>query len=77
MRDAEKTAKNDWLRRLMDRSRTRRSAARGNGFTLDGSLDFVGKFLWYIGLLGQLLWNIFTVAAITENHSATVSGSNF
>lgn len=34
MREADKTAKSDWLRRLMDKSRTRKSAVKGGGFTL-------------------------------------------
>ena len=35
----------------------------------------MGKFLWYMGLIGQLLWNIFTVAGITEHHVTTLDSS--
>ncbi|TAQ85072.1 hypothetical protein B7494_g6591 [Chlorociboria aeruginascens] len=60
MKEAGKTAKADYLRRLLDKSRARRAAT---GFTLIGTLESTGKYLWYIGLIGQLLWNIMALAA--------------
>jgi hypothetical protein len=77
MKASSKTAKSDYARRLMDKSRARRSAVRGSGFTVGGALDFMGKLLWYIGLIGQLLWNLMTVATIAEHHYATTPDSSF
>lgn len=67
MKQAGRTAKTDYLRRLMDKSRARRSANRGNAITFSGSLESMGKFLWYMGLLGQLLWHITALAASTTH----------
>jgi hypothetical protein len=58
MREAGKTAKTDYLRRLLQQSRTRRAAARSGGVTFSRLLELAGKFLWYFGLASQLLWHI-------------------
>jgi hypothetical protein len=68
MKQAGKTAKTDYLRRLMDKSRARRSANRSNAITFSGSLESIGKCLWYIGLLGQLLWHVTALAAATAHN---------
>ena len=53
MKRAGRTAKTDYLRRLMDKSRARRSANRGNAITFSASLESISKFMWYMGLLGN------------------------
>ena len=62
MREAGKTAKTDYLRRLMERTRERRSK-NVNKITLSGTLESFGKYVWYVGLAGQLLWNTMALAA--------------
>jgi hypothetical protein len=70
MRAAGRTAKIDHLRRLMDKSRATR-ATTVNKITLSGSFDFAGKFLWYVGLAGQLLWNIMALVAVAQQSTST------
>jgi len=74
MREAGKTAKTDYLRRLMERTRERRSK-NVNKITLAGTFELLGKYVWYIGLAGQLLWNIMTLAAAAIHASAVVADS--
>ena len=57
LKESSKTAKSDHLRRLLDKSRARSSGNKIIAFSLSGLLVFIGSFLWYGGLLGQLLWN--------------------
>lgn len=71
MREAGKTAKTDYLRRLMERTRERRSK-NVNKITLSGTLESLGKCVWYVGLAGQLLWNIMALAAAVL-HVSTVA----
>jgi hypothetical protein len=71
MREAGKTAKTDYLRRLMERTRERRSK-NVNKITLSGTLESLGKCVWYVGLAGQLLWNIMALAAAVL-HLSTVA----
>lgn len=59
MREAGKTAKTDYLRRLMQKSRARRSTSSEHGI----SMESVGHLLWYLGLLGQLLWHFIAISA--------------
>lgn len=66
MRRAGKTAKTDHLRRLMDKSRARRSAPP-QGFNISRTIIFGGQLLWYCGILGQLIWNI-TAMTCAANH---------
>lgn len=68
MRDAGRTAKADHLRRAMDRSRAKR-LNRDRNVTISGALEVIGKGLWYVGLIGQLIWNgiAFSVPFIEQN----------
>jgi hypothetical protein len=66
MRQAGKTAKTDYLRRLMDKSRANRSVHRNHQISLSGTFESLGKYLWYVGLLGQLLWNFAALAAAMQ-----------
>ncbi|KAE8453110.1 hypothetical protein EG329_012297 [Mollisiaceae sp. DMI_Dod_QoI] len=63
MRAASKTAKSDHLRRLMEKTRARTATAT-NAYTFFDLVLLLGKWLWYIGLGGQLLWNIMALLAI-------------
>jgi hypothetical protein len=76
MRAAGKTAKTDYLRRLLQQSRARRATARSTKITFSGSLEFVGKFLWYFGLAAQLLWH-FTALIVTAQHRYTMIFDNY
>ncbi|CZR59597.1 uncharacterized protein PAC_09491 [Phialocephala subalpina] len=72
MTAAKKTAQADFLGRLLDRTRTRRAATRPTYSFVDIIL-FLTKWLWYLGIAGQLLWNImglleiYTVTQPAEN----------
>lgn len=63
MKEAGKTAKTDYLRRLLNQSRAKRAAARSSRITTSGLLDLGGKSLWYFGIGTQLLWH---VAGLTD-----------
>ena len=67
MKEAVKTARSDWLRRMMDKSQARRSSKGGDGISLSDSLGSFGMALWYAGVIGQLLWNIMALL-ITTNY---------
>lgn len=69
MREAGRTAKADHLRRLMDRSRARKSVAVSS-LSVSSFFDFTGKCLWYMGLLGQILWNGMTLAATAQHNKS-------
>ncbi|RDL37787.1 uncharacterized protein BP5553_05220 [Venustampulla echinocandica] len=62
MRQAGKIAKSDYLRQLMQKSRSRRTKA--NSY----SISFVdtGRLLWYAGLLGQFMWNGIALLAAAQ-----------
>lgn len=62
MKEAGMTAKADHLRRLMDKTRAKR-AQRPKTFSVSSGLELGGKSLWYLGLLGQLLWSIMALVA--------------
>ncbi|KAE9377775.1 hypothetical protein N431DRAFT_398819 [Stipitochalara longipes BDJ] len=66
MREAGRTAKADHLRRLMDRSRVRKSASVTQ-LSVSGFITSTGKWLWYLGLLGQILWNITALVAVVQH----------
>ena len=72
MREAGRTAKTDYLRRLLKQSRTRRAAARSGGITYSGFLELVGKCLWYFGLASQLLWHISGLMVAAQHNYQTV-----
>jgi hypothetical protein len=74
MREAGRTAKADHLRRLMDRSRARKSVAF-NKPSLSNSIDFAGRCLWYMGLVGQLVWNIMALVAVAQHENFGASRS--
>lgn len=62
IKEAGKTAKADYLRRLMDKTRENRSSTiREPIFTMDK----IGRFLWNFGSAGQLIWNIATLSIIS------------
>ena len=71
MREAGRTAKADHLRRLMDRSRARKSAAV-TPLSFSRFIVSSGKRLWYLGLLGQILWNIMALAAVAQHENYEV-----
>ncbi|EKD13821.1 hypothetical protein MBM_08022 [Drepanopeziza brunnea f. sp. 'multigermtubi' MB_m1] len=71
MRRAGKTAKTDHLRRLMEKSRARR-AAPPEGITNTRIVIFIGRLLWYFGILGQLIWNI--TAMVSAAHYEKITG---
>lgn len=60
------TAKADHLRRLMDKTRAKRSQ-RTKSFSASSGFEFGGKILWYLGILGQLLWSVMTLVAFALN----------
>jgi hypothetical protein len=66
MREAGRTAKTDYLRRLMEKSRARRSAGQAHAGVL--STESIGKVLWYLGLLGQLLWHIIALVGASQHY---------
>jgi hypothetical protein len=70
MREAGKTAKTDYLRRLMDKTRAKKHQ-KPKHFSMSRSFEFTGKLLWYAGLLGQFIWSIMTFAAYTLHTSPT------
>jgi hypothetical protein len=68
MKDANKVAKHDYIRRLMDNSRRTKLKAQMSGITFYGSTVFIGKSLWYAGLFTQLLWHVVAlVVALCSN----------
>lgn len=71
MREAGRTAKADHLRRLMDRSRARKSAAVTR-LSFSGFFNSAGKWLWYAGLLGQIFWNVMAVVAVAQHDHTEV-----
>jgi hypothetical protein len=66
MREAGRTAKTDYLRRLMEKSRARRSAGHIRPRLLP--IETIGKLLWYLGLLGHLLWHIIALVRAAQHH---------
>lgn len=56
MRAAAKTAKSDFLGKLMEKTRRRRAAVKP--YTTFDLILFLGKLLYYVGIAGQLSWNI-------------------
>lgn len=72
MREAGKTAKTDYLRRLLQQSRTRRAAARSGSITFSKVLGLAGKCLWYFGLASQLLWHITGLMVAAQYNYETI-----
>ncbi|KUJ12100.1 uncharacterized protein LY89DRAFT_221917 [Mollisia scopiformis] len=62
---AAKTAKSDFLRRLLDKTRARK-VGTAKSFSLFDLILLFTTWLWYIGIAGQLLWNVTTLLAIFE-----------
>lgn len=61
---ATKTAKTDHFRRMLDRSKARRARV-SSGFSFTDTLEFLGRYLWCIGIVGQLLLNIASILHAT------------
>lgn len=57
LREAGMTAKADHLRRMMDKSRARRGQKPAT-ITSTGMAEILGRTLWFLGLLGQISWNV-------------------
>lgn len=57
LREAGMTAKADHLRRMMDKSRARRSQ-KGGPVTSAKLAEKLGRSLWFLGLFGQISWDI-------------------
>ena len=71
--ETKKISRSDNLRRKLDKSRKMRLAIKR--ITLADTRDFMGKFLWYIGLFGQLLWHITALVAIAGHYRTTTPDS--
>lgn len=70
MRQAGKVAKSDYLRQLMEKSRSRKATV--NPYSI--SFADTGRLLWYTGLWGQFLWNgVALLAAIQHNQPTLIS----
>ncbi|KAG7101887.1 Integral inner nuclear membrane protein ima1 like [Verticillium longisporum] len=54
------TARTDHLRRMMERSRQRRASPKR--WTALDMADTLGRWFWFAGLTGQLLWHFATMA---------------
>ena len=75
LENAHKTSKSDIIRRSLSKSKLRvRRASRG--ITVHGTRDFIGRSLWYLGLLAQLLWHIIVLSAIIDHHMKTTPDSS-
>ena len=78
MKEAGMTAKADHIGRLMDKTRARKSQKQSR-FSTSGTVESAGKYLWYLGILGQLSWSVITLVALAlHTHSQqdeTLSGS--
>lgn len=60
-------ARTDHLRRMMDRSRQRRSAPK-RWTPLDG-FDSFGRWLWLSGLASQMLWHLVSVSVLVTTRT--------
>ncbi|KAH8596452.1 Ima1 N-terminal domain-containing protein [Bisporella sp. PMI_857] len=69
IKDATKTAKTDYLRKILEKSRSKKTASRK--ITLPGIIQFTGKNLWYAGIILQLFWHI-KMLALAAIYSSTV-----
>jgi hypothetical protein len=72
MREAGRTARTDYLRRLLEQSRARRAAARSGGITSSAVVNLIGKCLWYFGLALQLLWHISGLIVAAQHNYQTI-----
>jgi hypothetical protein len=70
MRQAGRTAKADHLRRLMDRSRARKSS-KAKKLSVSGSIDLIGRCLWCIGLIGQVCCNAVAILLATSGQGSS------
>jgi hypothetical protein len=66
MRKAKYGAQADHARILLQKSRERR-AALAQITTFYGSVNLIGKCLWYSGVLAQLLWHITALANVVQH----------
>ncbi|KAI1506192.1 Ima1 N-terminal domain-containing protein [Biscogniauxia marginata] len=69
LHDASYTAQTDHLRRMMDRTRSRRRDVKRRGI-LD-AVDVVGKWSWHLGFSLQFLWHIIVIVSLFVEHYAT------
>ncbi|CCU82389.1 hypothetical protein BGHDH14_bgh05390 [Blumeria hordei DH14] len=69
MAEAEKTAKADYLRRLIEKTKENRFNKSQEPLF---SFNYVGKLLWNLGLYGQLFWNFTTLTLAARNSSSDV-----
>ena len=58
----------------MDRSRARKSATVTQ-LSFSGFINSAGKWLSYVGLLGQILWNIMALVAVAQHDHPEALGS--
>ncbi|KAK0388202.1 hypothetical protein NLU13_4447 [Sarocladium strictum] len=65
------TAQTDHLRRLMANSRARRPRRKLTALDL---AERVGRFLWFVGLLMQLMWHLKMIATIVESSPSEEAG---
>lgn len=72
MRQAGKTAKTDYLRRLLKQSRAKRAASRSGTITWSGLIELVGKCMWYFGLCTQLLWHTSGLMVAAQHNYQTI-----
>jgi hypothetical protein len=73
MKQAGRTAKTDYLGRLMDKSRARKINSGINDFSISGTLRLLGQLLWYIGFAGQVFWNIIGLLGTLQPGWLTIS----
>lgn len=79
LNEASYTAKTDYLRRVMDRTRSQLTGAKKRG-PLD-IIDDLGKLCWYAGFVLQAMWHLIIIswlvtdpyASMTEGHWALVT----
>ncbi|KAF4624628.1 hypothetical protein G7Y89_g13539 [Cudoniella acicularis] len=68
MRQAQRTAQSDHMRRLLEKTRMRRMAMR----VKTPSLCDIGRLLWWMGLLGQLIWNAMALLNAAHHEQFTI-----
>lgn len=77
MRDANKVAKYDYIRKSLDKSRAQKSRSQIGGWTVYGSVVSIGKSLWYGGLISQLIWHFMALASIAQHSLSLVSDGSY
>ncbi|KAI1494703.1 Ima1 N-terminal domain-containing protein [Biscogniauxia mediterranea] len=69
LHDASYTAQTDHLRRMMDRTRSRRREVKNRG-VLD-AVDILGKCSWHLGFTLQFLWHTVIILSLLAEYFAT------